>query len=542
MFWSMTAAMKIKPQHDTQLIPIDFSLPEPNVSGKPFWMMNPVSKATRTQIEELYRRGRASNYLEHYAEACLEVVPAFHHRVICRAIDDLLADEYDVLVICTPPAAAKSTYTSHALAAYFLGRYPHENVIIATHTAELSERWSRKVRQTLGGAEHAMIFPASQLSKDSTAVSRWATTAGGELLAAGTTTSILGFRATLIIIDDPISGFEQAQNETQLKKIHEWYENDLNTRQKPYAKQVIICQRLSANDLAGYVMERNKNNPNVRCKSLFIPMECNSVDDPLGRKIGEQLWPEWFTAEMVADAKQDDFKWRTLYQQEPPSSSGSWVHTSEIMHRPTPDNAMRLPCYGLSDIALSVNSGDYTVHMIVTVNELDEWDIVHAQRDRVDPEQSAKNLVALAGVYKPLEWLIDDDNASKVFMPLVATTARSQRTTVNWKPMPIRGQDKETRAAATRGQFKRKRLFYPADAPFAKWLTKEILLFPNGMGDGVDDGIDTLSLMGRRMAQLSKYKPIESKPLRPTTSEMTLDGLFASNRSTSQSKYAKLRL
>jgi phage terminase large subunit-like protein len=51
--------------------------------------------------------------------------------------------------------------------------------------------------------------------------------------------------------------------------------------------------------------------------------------------------------------------------------------------------------------------------------------------------------------------------------------------------------------------FKRRKIFMPADAPFAQWLIRELLTFPNALGDGVDDGVDALSLLGRRLVAVA---------------------------------------
>ena len=471
--------------------------------------------ASDAASELLFRR-EASQRTAIYAEyvSSGEIVPALHHKLICQEIDNLLADEYDELIINSPPGSAKSTYTSHVLPAYFLGQRPKSNVILATHTSDLSERWSRKVRATVASEEHQLLFPASSLSKDSTAVSRWATSEGGELLAAGVGGSILGFRADLGILDDPISGFEQAQSLTQLQKIHNWYETDFVTRLKPGAKVVLICQRLSPNDLAGYMIARNEQNPTKRQKILILPMECeDEATDPLGRAKGEHLWPEWFTKEMVADAKRDDFKWKTLYQQRPPSESGSWVSADEIQIIPPADAPKEGPTYIAADLALSVNSGDFTVHLTARVGtDLDLY-IIDAHRQRSSPEDSADRACSLCETYSPAEYLIDDDNASKVFMPLLARTARDTNRYVPYKSLPLRGQDKETRAAAIRGWFKRRKVFL-VKAAWNEWLVREILTFPNAMGEGVDDGIDCLSLLGRRLASMPRlaYSAEPSKP------------------------------
>ena len=475
---------------------------------------------------EIQRRKKARGGLGDFAGYVLNVEPAAHHRLICDHIERLvLFDEWDELIILAPPGSAKSYYTSIALPPFAMGRSEKPiNVLTASYSAELAEKWGRKVRNIVATEEFGALYPQIRLSEESKAAGRWATSRGDELYAAGVGGGILGFRADLGVIDDPVSGFEAAQSMTQLAKLHSWYETDFVTRMKPKAKLVLICQRLARNDLAGYLIDRNIENPTKRQKVLVLKMEAED-DDPLGRKVGERLWPDWFTQEMVIDAKRDEFKWKTLYQQNPPSEEGSWVSASEIQYRETGSIEGR-PIYGLTDLALSVNTGDYTVHILVAVDSNADWDIVEAVRHRCDPEESARRLVTFAETYSPTEWLIDDDNASKVFMPLVATEARSRRVNVPWKPMPMRGQDKETRAAPLRGMFKRRKIYMPPDAPFKSWLVRELLTFPNAMGEGVDDGVDALGLLGRRMASVAK-EPAKVVPIRPKTwQEVTLNEMW----------------
>jgi predicted phage terminase large subunit-like protein len=446
--------------------------------------------------------------------------------LICKEIDSLLADEYDELIILAPPGSAKSTYTSIALPSYYLGKQPKGHVLTASYSTELAEKWGRRVRNTITTPAFARLFPGTNLAQDSKSAGRWATAEGGEFYGAGVGSGILGFRADLAVIDDPISGFEQAQSITQLAKVHEWYETDFITRLKPGGKVVLICQRLARNDLAGYLIDRNEINPTRRQKILRLPMIAGP-DDPLGRKPGERLWPEWYTEGMVADAQRDDYKWRTLYQQEPPADTGSWVSTDEIKFAPTPAISDEYTYYGLTDLALSVGKGDYTVHAIIAHHKTTGYcHTVDLFRQRVDPNVSAARLVALCQVYKPAEWLIDDDNASKVFMQLVATEARSVSVPVPWKPMPMRGQDKETRAAALRGMFKRGLMYFDPSKPWTNIVINELLQFPNALGAGVDDCVDTLSLLGRRLASLQTVTPLIDKPKRPTMQEMTLNQLW----------------
>lgn len=476
--------------------------------------------------ETLLKRKKARTSLSGFAEYTLSVEPAKHHQLICEYIERLLADEWDELIILAPPGSAKSTYTSVALPPYVIGTSKESvQILTCSYSTELSEKWGRKIRGIVDSEEYQAVYPHIKLSESSKSAGRWETSRGDALYAAGVGSGILGFRADLAIIDDPISGFEQAQSISQLAKVHDWYETDFTTRLKPKAKLVLICQRLARNDLAGYLIDRNVVKETKRQCVLKLQMEAQE-NDPLGREPGDRLWPEWYTEQMVDDAKRDEFKWKTLYQQEPPADEGSWVSTEDIQFRPSPPFTMETVTYGMSDLALSVGTGDYTVHIIVAVNSNGEWDILDAKRKRTDVDRSADDIVSFCATYKPREWLIDDDNASKVFMPLVASRAREMSTHVPWKPMPMRGQDKETRAAPLRGQFKRKKIFMPADAPFTKWLTAELLMFPNALGQGVDDGVDALGLMGRRLLAIGKPSLTVVPKKLPTIADMTLEQLF----------------
>ena len=147
---------------------IDYSASEPTLAGKPLWLL-PLDEEQVKLATALWERSRAANALVNYSQYAVldpETHPATHHKIICDAIDGLLNDDYDDLVINTPPGAAKSTYTSHALGAYFMGRYPRKNIILATHTADLSEKC--RVRcvtrwQTCGIAPYSLTVPSVKI-------------------------------------------------------------------------------------------------------------------------------------------------------------------------------------------------------------------------------------------------------------------------------------------------------------------------------------------------------------------------------------------
>jgi hypothetical protein len=131
-----------------------------------------------------------------------------------------------------PPGSAKSTYTSILFPAFFLANHPDASIICASHTAELSERWGRRVRNSIN--EHELTL-GIRLRADAQAVGRWQLETGGEYLAVGVGQAVVGFRADLIVVDDPIRSREDAYSEVVRRSTWEWFTTELRTRLRPGA-------------------------------------------------------------------------------------------------------------------------------------------------------------------------------------------------------------------------------------------------------------------------------------------------------------------
>ena len=77
-------------------------------------------------------------------------------------------------------------------------------------------------------------------------------------------------------------------------------------------------------------------------------------------------------------------------------------------------------------------------------------------------------------------------------------------------------------------------------APWNEWMVREVLTFPNAMGVGVDDGLDALGLIGRRLASLARpgASPKQSPPP-PTMAQMCLEELYYDRDCANNSPYRK---
>ena len=249
------------------------------------------------------------------ALAPLSQIPARHHRLLIRELEAVSRGEVDRLMILMPPGSAKSTYASILFPVWWLAQHPAATLIAASHTAELAERFGRRVRNLI--AEHAGVL-GFDLSPDNKAAGRWETTKGGEYFAAGVGGAITGRRADLAIIDDPVKSKEAAESEVTRQSTWDWYRNDLYTRLKPGAAVVVIMTRWHEEDLGGHLIEEMSTGGD-RWRVLKLPALATDADDPLGRAANEPLWPEWENGEAIARKRatlgERDFG--ALFQQDP---------------------------------------------------------------------------------------------------------------------------------------------------------------------------------------------------------------------------------
>ena len=360
---------------------------------------------TAKEQEELIRllqeelNYKAQDSLGHYVRATMDLKPAKHHELIIEGLEQIERQELDVLIINTPPGAAKSTYGSIAFPAWYLGRHPERCVIAASHTQELADRFGRRVRNLVGSQEHHAIFPACELAVDSTAAGRWDTSKKGEYFAAGVGGSVTGRRADLAIIDDPVKSREDADSPTIREKQWDWWRDDLTTRLKPGAAVVLIMTRWHEDDLGGRLLEDLKGS-SQRYRVISIPMEAVE-NDPLGRAPGEPLWPEWFTPDMIDRAKREPRTWSALYQQEPRPIGGGELKIEWLQHW------TNQPAVGVKVILVDPSSGktktrgDFTSMWVIGVGQDGNDYVIDGVRDRLNLTERAEKLFELVRRYKP---------------------------------------------------------------------------------------------------------------------------------------------
>lgn len=124
------------------------------------------------------------------------------------------------------------------------------------------------------------------------------------------------------IIDDPVKDRQEAESPVIQERVWDWYTSVLRTRLMPGASIVVCMTRWHPADLAGRLLEA-MHSGGEQWDVVNLPALATAHDDPLGRALGEPLWPEWYDAEALKkiEAAIGSREWSSLYQQEPVTGS-----------------------------------------------------------------------------------------------------------------------------------------------------------------------------------------------------------------------------
>ena len=458
---------------------------------------------------------------------------AAHHIKLAEVLQALDDGTVKRAMFFLPPGSAKSTYGSVVFPAWFMGRKKRRNVGVATYAADLARKMGRRMRSVVKQPVYREIFGTS-LSAESAAANEWALDNGNEFMGNGILAGWTGNRLDGLVVDDPIKGRKDAESETVRKSTLEAYQDDLTTRLKPNG-WVLICQtRWHEADLAGSILPEDYDGETgwVECRDgewwyvVNIPAQAEREDDPLGRKIGEYIWPEWFgrkdeagnyTEENPGEAHWAPMKriprtWASLCQQRPRPQEGTYFQ-KDWFRRYVPEQLPKVSRYITSDHAPggSVES-DYSCVRVWGVDaDGDLWlldgfrhqetldktadrvvgNIKAAEASDYDPERTVYQ--GLLRKHRPYAWFPEDDNNWKSAAGFITKQLREERLGCRIEPMSPHGQDKMAKAQAFQGMAASGRVWLPV-GPEGDDVLDQYLKFPLGKND---DEVDAAGVIGR---------------------------------------------
>ena len=177
----------------------------------------------QNRIKQLSVKEKAhKDFIEYVKHVWDDFIEGEHHRLFAEKLERVAQGKCKRLIVNMPPRHTKSEFASVFFPSWIMGLNPDMKIMQTTHTAELSARFGRKVRNLMDTDEYKQIFDKVSLSADSKSAGRWETNKGGEYFAAGVGGAITGRGSDLLIIDDPHSE-QDALSPTALESAYEWY-------------------------------------------------------------------------------------------------------------------------------------------------------------------------------------------------------------------------------------------------------------------------------------------------------------------------------
>ncbi len=438
-----------------------------------------------------------------FLDFCKLLYPGFqdppHIRLMATELERVEAGEVRRLIISMPPRHSKSTMASQLFPAWFLGRNPRSDAIVATHSATLSQEFSRKSRALL--VDDKWPFE-TRLSETSSAVDRWHTTDDGGLLAVGVQGSVTGRGGHLIVLDDLL---HDSGTETEREAAWKWFHEVLIPRLEPGGRIVLLATRQHDEDPIGRVL----SGPDAdRWRNITLPAIAEE-NDPLGREPGAALWPERVTLEQLNEFRvsMGDRAFNCQFQQRPAAEAGILFKRDWLSTTFRPNEAV----HGQLAKVLAVDgawrtgpSNDYSALTVWASNGI-EFFLLDAVRGRWEYPDLRRRVAEMAVMHRVIAALIESAASG---LALIQELKRTISVPVI-EVVP-RGS-KESRIDSILPIFEAGKVRLPEGAPWLDEWVDEHLRFPNGRHD---DFVDTTFLaLDRLRDMIARSQRAQSLPI-----------------------------
>jgi len=456
--------------------------------------MPPDKKRHTLKLVKTYKTQLAQeDGKENFLDFINHVYPGYkvgpHHEKLARIFEEIAAGKKKRVVVNIAPRHGKSELISYLAPAWFLGKFPHKKVIMASHTADLAVNFGRRVRNLVGSDPYKEIFPAVELQADSKSASRWGTNYNGEYFAIGVGGALAGRGADLFIIDDPHSEQEAKQGRADVfLPAWEWFQSGPIQRLMPGGAIIVVMTRWSKLDLTGQIINHMVKEEDAE--------QWEVVNFPAIMPSGTPLWPEfWSIEELLAKKASLDVRyWNAQYLQEPTSEEGALIKREwwQIWDKEDPPSCEFI-IMSLDAAQEANNRADY--------NALTTWGVFYNE------ETNNYNIILLNSIKKRMEFpdlkkLVLEEYKEwepDAFMVEKKSNGAALYQELRRMGVPIgeftpgKGQDKISRVNAVSDLFNSGIVWAP-ERRWAQEVIEECNDFPSGANDDLVDST-TLALL-----------------------------------------------
>lgn len=457
---------------------------------------------TPDEILSFCRQWEAREHLIDFAQYCRPGYQAYsHHKQIADLLERVERGECRRAMIFMPPRHGKSYLASETFPAWYLGRDPRRYIISISYNDELATWFGRSSRNLVNSDEFKEVFPGVSISHDSKAQDQWTLIykdekgkkrTGGTYRAAGIDGAVTGKGANLILIDDPVKGYEVADSERFRERLWNFYQSDLYSRQQKapdgaLGNIVIIQTRWHEDDLSGRLLRIMQEEDGEKWEVLELPAF-------LDEKETQALWPEYYPPEELQRIKrvQTNRAWQALYMQRPVADEGNiikrnWWREWDTTKLPKPlREEFDLIIFSLDTAYSTEEYGSYsalTIWGIFQYNSTPAIMLLDAWHDKMEYAELRKEVIKFKHDWDP-DLVIVEKKSSGI--SLSQDLKRLGFPILDYKP----DRDKTVRVHSASAMIEAGLVWYLKDSRAAEAVIDECAAFPTGASD---DFVDTMS-------------------------------------------------
>lgn len=393
-------------------------------------------------------------------------------------------------------------FCSRMYPAWYLGRNPRDKYLQGGHSQDFAEKeFGKPVRDIIQDPRYPLIFPDTRLTIRSTAAGNWRLdNKRGGYVAKGVGQKIAGYRGNCGGGDDLIGSKEDADSETIRNKVWNWLWADFRTRFLPGSPIFIIATRWHPDDVIGRIEQYNREGKGLPWEIInfngIIETEEEAALDPLGRDIGEALWGEFYTPEILFDLKEtlEARDWNALYKGRPSdlegnAVKGAWFGRYDVLPKDQIGQGGTLIEKRRRRVTVSVDTANkatkrakYTA-IGVWIEDMDHRHfLAEVVRKKLEFPDLVKEIEAAAMRWNATAILVEDKGSGTQYI----------QTRQGLAPAPIipcdpSNNDKEFRFDGVLPMIEAGLVFIPRTSRWSPDYEAELLQFPNGTySDQVD--------------------------------------------------------
>lgn len=390
-----------------------------------------------------------------------------------------------------------SELATRRLAAWYSGRHPSHDVIVAAAGDTLAHDFGSDVRAIMQSPSYRQVFPNYKLRRGGTAKDNIQTTDGGRLIFAGRGGQINGRGAHLMLIDDLYKDHEEARSQTIRDQAWNWFTKVALYRRMGKKLTIITMTRWHSDDIIGRLTDPENPHYNAEeaktWKIIRLPGLAED-DDPLGRAVGEPLWPERYDlAYHLGNQRRDPMGFASLTQQRPSVADGVLYRRENIKYYNKGEEPEGLRYYASSDHAVGVKQrNDPSCFLKGGMDRQGSLYLTECFWQRVKTDLAVEAMLAMArGEAAPLLWWAEKGHISQSIGPFLYKRMTETNTYINIREVTPIG-DKEQRSQTAAAMVGVGRIYFPRGEIWVERAINELMAFPNG---NHDDFADALALL-----------------------------------------------